>query len=299
MTPFDSLMHDRVRTQLAAIATGQSGTYLFHGPQGVGKATIAAELVRRLNCQGDQAQLCANCQLVVSGAYPDYINIGPQDKPSITITQIRSLIQTLSLSPYYATGSRVVLIDNAHLLTTEAQNALLKIIEEPPAHTLFILVTHQPAALLTTVRSRATHIFFPTLPGPTITKLLSRQSGLTPVQTSQLAAIAAGAPGRAITLASQSAQAAAQLELLQSAQAVVGLSLFERLQLAARLVTNKADLAQWSQYLQNHLTTSLRAAPGPVGPTPSRQLAALEQFRRQLTASVTPRVALESLMVSL
>jgi DNA polymerase-3 subunit delta' len=195
------LLHPSAREQLAAIRRQQSGSYIFHGARSVGKATAAYELARRLNCQGDVNGPCANCRRFAAASYPDYVVVRPEDKPSITIEQVRTIIQTLSLSPYAADGIRMVVIDAAELMTMEAQNALLKLIEEPPAQTIFVLVTERPASLLPTVRSRCAHIYFPRLADSEVAGLLVDHHGVASALAAQLAAAAAGAPGRAIELA--------------------------------------------------------------------------------------------------
>jgi DNA polymerase III delta' subunit len=288
MKPMDVMLTDQTKTQIEAITRVGSGSYIFHGPRSVGKATAAAQLARRLNCQGDDGALCAPCRQFIAGTYPDLIRIQPEDKPSITIEQVRGLVQALALSPYYATGIRLVLVDGAHSMTAEAQNALLKIIEEPPPRTTFILITEYPDVLLPTVRSRCGHVHFPRWPADAIARLLVQTRGLPSAEAATLAAAADGAPGRAVELAAHPETATAQLELARQAAAVPALPPFERLLLAGRLATSGADLQRFGGYLQASLIAALRngaidAAAGRSG------LAALELYRRQLQAKVAPR----------
>jgi DNA polymerase-3 subunit delta' len=292
------LLYASARSQLDAIRRDHSGSYIFHGVRSVGKATAAYELARRLNCQGDNAGPCANCRRFAAGSYPDYVVVRPEDKPSITIEQIRTVIQTLALSSYAAGGLRLVLIDAAELMTVEAQNALLKLIEEPPAQTIFVLVTERPASLLPTVRSRCAHIHFPRLTEPEIAALLVSTHGVASAAAADLAAAAAGAPGRAIELAAHPELAAARLELAQQAEALPSLGAFERLLLAARLAAAGTDLPAFAGLLHDHVIAALRA--GRTSAQAARpRLDALERFRLQLQAKVAPRAALERLMLEL
>jgi DNA polymerase III subunit delta' len=292
------LLHPSAREQLAAIRRQQSGSYIFHGARSVGKATAAYELARRLNCQGDVNGPCANCRRFAAASYPDYVVVRPEDKPSITIEQVRTIIQTLSLSPYAADGIRMVVIDAAELMTMEAQNALLKLIEEPPAQTIFVLVTERPASLLPTVRSRCAHIYFPRLADSEVAGLLVDHHGVASALAAQLAAAAAGAPGRAIELATHPELAAASLQLAELAGSVSALGAFDRLLLAARLTAAGTDLVAFAALLHDHFIAALRA--GSTTPAAARPaLAALDRFRTQLQAKVAPRAALERLMLEL
>lgn len=294
MTP---LLHPRTAAQLAAL-TGPNalGSYLFHGPRALGKATAALEVARSLNCLGDDPAVCSPCRQFAAGSYPDLITIRPEDKPSITIEQVRRLTQGLSLNPYLPLGTRTVIIDDAHLLTPEAQNALLKLLEEPPARTLFMLVTAHLQSLLPTVRSRCYSIYFAPIPGDLLAKYLQTNHGQTPALAARLAAAAEGIPGDAINLAHNPDTLAAHLELDTLAASAPALHVFDRLLLAKKLIDSGADLARFARRLQAGLVAALRESETSAS---ARQFAALEQFRRQLQAKVAPRVALERLMLEL
>jgi DNA polymerase III delta' subunit len=298
MIPMTALLHPRTQAQLDAIAQARKGSYIFHGLRSVGKATAAYELARRLNCQGDDPALCAACRQYAAGTYPDLITLRPEDKPSITIEQVRQLTSALSLSLYVATGVRVVIIDEAHTLTTEAQNALLKLIEEPPPQTIFILIADHAEALLPTVRSRCTPVYFPRLAADTIAAWLPQRHNIKPSLAAELAAASNGAPGVAVTLATRPDEAEARLNLHRAAVTAPARSMFERLLLAGRLASDKADLAQFGQALHSALISQVQNGITPAD-VANHQLAALEQYRRQLQAKVAPRVALERLMLEL
>jgi DNA polymerase III delta' subunit len=296
--PMNVLQHDQTKAQLDAITSTRTGSYIFHGSRAVGKATSARQLARQLNCTGDEPATCAHCHQFDAGNYPDYLVVRPKDKPSILIEQIRSLIQALSLSLYHPSGVRIVLIDDAEQMTVEAQNALLKLIEEPPPQTIFLLVTERLESLLPTVRSRCIQIYFPTLPSDQIAAILTRTHGVPGAQAAELAAAATGAPGVAVALATQPDDAQTYLELIHQATSTLTRSPFERLLLANRLVAAKADLARFGQLLHALLVNQLRSGDGRPQ-TIAHQLEALEQFRRHLQAKVTLRVAVERLMLEL
>jgi DNA polymerase-3 subunit delta' len=293
----NTLIHSLTRSQVDAVKTVRSGSYIFHGGAGMGKARMAYELARQINCLGDEPALCARCHQFAAGSYPDLITVRPLDKPSILIEQIRGLAQALTLSLYYPTGARVVVIDGAHALTTEAQNALLKLIEEPPPSTLFILVTDNVEALLPTVRSRCAAVFFPKLPDSDIAGFLTREHNVKPSEAEALAAAAEGAPGVAVMLATDPEAAPSRLELSRLAKIAASASIFERLLLAKRLADDKADLTRFGRLLHARLTDRLRS--GDTDTSAARGFEALERFRRAVSAKVAPRVALERLMLEL
>lgn len=185
--------------------------WLFAGPQGVGKASFAREAAIDMlaRAAGDAAAERTRA-LVDAGSHPDYrvLDRLPKDgKPeadlarSITISQVRSLqplfATTPSLSP-----RRVVLIDAVDDLERAGANALLKNLEEPPAGTIFLLVSHAPGRLLPTIRSRCRLLRFEPL---TLEDMLAALADLLPEASGEernaLARAGAGSPGRALRFA--------------------------------------------------------------------------------------------------
>jgi hypothetical protein len=147
----------------AHISPTASASYIFHGPSFDAVSQTADELIRSLNCLGDTKGPCRNCRQLTNGSFTNLIVLTPTDRPTIGIESIRSLVKTLSLRTTGQTGSRVVRIDHAETLTIEAQNALLKLIEEPPDRTVIFLLTTEIDTLLATVRSRCQKQL---IPGP-------------------------------------------------------------------------------------------------------------------------------------
>ena len=135
------------------------------GPVGVGKHVFVDRLVRSLLCwtpagDGTPCGLCQGCRLVVAGSHPDYVCIAPEDigKP-IKIDQIRHLCSFLGYTSQFS-GYKIALIRAADRMNLNAANSLLKTLEEPPAASLLILVSAQPAKLPATVRSRCQTLIF-------------------------------------------------------------------------------------------------------------------------------------------
>ena len=291
-------LHPKTLIQLESLRASPSGSVIFHGRRGIGKATAARELACSLNCLADNSAQCVPCRQIMAGNFPDFIWVDKGDKASISIELIRSLITSLSLRPYRTGSLRVVVIDEAHLLTVEAQNALLKLLEEPPPATLVILLAEYVESLLITVRSRCRLVAFP-LPGRiAVEAMLVTTKGLPGQVATQLAAASGGLPGVAINLAEQPAQAQALMELTKHADTVTKLNMFSRLILAAKLISSGADLIGFSDVLHRRFVIELTDGD-LTGPVLAVRLNALERFRTQLRAKVSARVALERLMLEL
>lgn len=132
-----------------------SGAYLFTGPEGVGKKLLAKTLSKTVNClelTSDSCDRCSSCRKIESGQHPD-IHIIENGDDDIKIESIRQLQKEIYLRAYEA-KVKVFIIDNCHKLTSEAQNALLKVLEEPPKNSLIILITDKPGLLYKTIISR-------------------------------------------------------------------------------------------------------------------------------------------------
>ncbi|OLC82889.1 MAG: DNA polymerase III, subunit gamma and tau [Acidobacteria bacterium 13_1_40CM_4_57_6] len=135
--------------------------YIFSGARGVGKTTAARILAKALNCvKGPTATpcgVCDSCKEIAGGTSLDVIEIDAASNRGID--QIRELREMVRYAPA-ASRSKVVILDEAHMLTGEASNALLKTLEEPPDRVVFVMATTQPEDLVDTIRSRSQHFHF-------------------------------------------------------------------------------------------------------------------------------------------
>jgi DNA polymerase-3 subunit gamma/tau len=135
--------------------------YIFSGARGVGKTTAARILAKALNCaKGPTAEPCGecdSCKEIAAGTSLDVIEIDAASNRGID--QIRELREMVRYAPA-ASRSKVVILDEAHMLTGEASNALLKTLEEPPDRVIFVMATTQPEDLGDTIRSRSQHFHF-------------------------------------------------------------------------------------------------------------------------------------------
>ena len=144
-----------VRTLKNALATGKiAHAYLFAGPRGTGKTTMAKLFAKALNCEhgiGCQCNECKNCVAITEGSHPDVLELDAASNNGVD--EIRELIDKVKYGTILG-KYKVYIIDEVHMLSTGAFNALLKTLEEPPEHVIFILATTEPHKILPTILSR-------------------------------------------------------------------------------------------------------------------------------------------------
>lgn len=136
-----------------------SHAYLFAGPRGTGKTTVAKLLAKSLNCTGDNppCDSCSNCKAITAGEHPDVIEIDAASNNGVD--EVRDLIDKVKYAPING-KYKVYIIDEVHMMSTGAFNALLKTLEEPPAHIVFVLATTEPHKILPTIISRCQRFDF-------------------------------------------------------------------------------------------------------------------------------------------
>ena len=137
--------------------------YLFYGPSRIGKLTVALWFAKALVCQTNGAtkpcDMCESCKAFKKKMHPDFVILNKSREEDITIAEIRSLRNTLSLSAFY-NSYKIVIINPAENLSRDASHAFLKILEEPPQKSIFILINETSDSLLPTILSRVEAIPF-------------------------------------------------------------------------------------------------------------------------------------------
>ena len=207
--------HFLQRISLAVAKGTLPQSLILSGPSGVGKQLIATSIAQVLNCAHpvktgrqdavcyDACGSCASCQKIVRGVHPDVMFVSVLDEKSrIETDQVRHVIRQSKYRPFEG-KKRVIVIVEADKLTFEAQNALLKSLEEPPDASQFILVAETLDVLLATVRSRCQCLAFGRLDLEELCELLVRNHNHTYDDARAMALLAEGSAGRALSLGSK------------------------------------------------------------------------------------------------
>ena len=150
--------------------------YLIAGPEGSGKHTLAKLLAAAILCQGADRPcgICGACRKVMDGNHPDFIMVDDPEKKTVTVDLIRDARADMYIQPNES-EHKIYLFPRAQDMGLPGQNALLKVLEEPPKYGVFILLTDNPDKLLPTVRSRCTELDMQALPEDVLKAQLRRE----------------------------------------------------------------------------------------------------------------------------
>lgn len=329
--PFALHGHDAV---LHALRSGLSDgrlhhAYLFTGPAHVGKTTLAVQLAQAVNCDSDDPPCgtCLSCLRIAAGEHADVrtlgINADAEEGPRtvIGIDAVRDdLIASAHLLPYEG-RARVYMVQGADRLSTDAANALLKILEEPPPSVLILLLSDDPDGVLPTVRSRCQTLDMRPLPRTEVAAILQSEHGVSEQQADVVARLARGCLGWAIAATNDQSLLAGVHQQLERIVEVVEGPLEGRLSYAEELArryqrdraVGREQLFLWSRWLRDVLLIqqgrdddvmhaawrdTLHAHAATFSP---RQVASwlrrLEETLEMLERNANPRLTLELLML--
>ena len=269
----------RTRGQPAALASVERAVRLERpphaltlvGPAGVGKTTLGLDLAAGLLCLAEDSRsrpcrACAACRKVDHGNHPDLHRLAPTGAGGqITIGAARALATDLALLPHEGRW-RVCLVEAAHRLNEDAQNALLKLLEEPPAGAVLVLCVDDESAMLETVRSRCARLRLGLLDAPTIAELLVEESLADPPRAATIARAADGRPGLALALARAPQAMLTEDQLLRRLLDLLDADRRTRLAAVPELLADAAALAEVAEPAAQQETA--------VEPTSGRQSAA-------------------------
>lgn len=176
---FSALLgNERIKQNLSeSLAKGHiSHFYLICGPEGSGKRTVSDLLAAAILCQGQDKPcgVCPACRKVFSGNHPDYITVDDPEKKTVPVNLIRQAREDMYIQPNES-DRKIYRFPRAQDMGLPGQNALLKVLEEPPAYGVFLLLTDNPEKLLPTVRSRCTLLQMQALPREVLQEALQRE----------------------------------------------------------------------------------------------------------------------------
>ena len=199
---FDKILgNDKIKTELInSIKSGKySHSYLFLGISGIGKKMIAKEFAKMILCEGEEkyCSKCKSCLEFDSDNNPDFLEIKP-DGNNVKIEQIREMQRKIVEQPIIS-SKKVYIIDDADTMTREAQNCLLKTLEEPPEFATIILIGSNESSFLSTIKSRCTIIKFNSIPDEQVKKYIKEKYEIQDISESIISA-SSGSIGKAEVL---------------------------------------------------------------------------------------------------
>jgi DNA polymerase-3 subunit delta' len=276
--------------------------YLFTGPSGTGKRSVAEICARAVHCAGADKPCdeCPACKRVISGTHPDHILVSAPGR-SIGVDAVRELVRRISIRPFEG-GRYTVVIDDAEKLTQQAQNALLKTLEAPPGGAVFFLLTTTPSQLLPTIVSRLRHERFHPVPVGEAARALAAR-GVPPDRAALAASAASGCVGRALEQLEDAGYWSLRERVMQSLSLLTGP--WAVAEAAAKLAADRDGAPEALEVLEGLARDMIRA---PYGLAPQQAdfprlqaprvdgaalLAGVKAARQKLHANVSWQTVLE------
>jgi DNA polymerase-3 subunit delta' len=226
------------------IATGEARhAYLFAGPAGLGRRSLALAFARALNCTnppapGDFCGVCRNCKQIGAMQHPDLVVIQAENEGGILkVDQVREMKRTVSLKPYQS-QYRIALFLRFHEANDNASNALLKTLEEAPSHAILLLTADNPESLLPTIVSRCEVLRLRPIPIEQVEKELANR-GVENSQVKLIAHISGGRPGYAFRLAEDKLLLEFRTERIDDLQRLLSASRVDKFAYAEKLAKEK------------------------------------------------------------
>ena len=206
----DIIGHEQIKEHFQkAIANNKvSHAYILTGEAGMGRKSLANAFALTLLCEKGKSEPCMECHAckqVLSGNHPDLIYVDHEKPGSIGVDDIRKQINDTIMVRPYSSYYKIYIVDEAEKMTQQAQNALLKTIEEPPSYAVIILLTTNQDAFLPTILSRCVQLKLKPLKDFVVKSYLTEHMQIPEADADIYAAFARGNLGRAIALASSEA----------------------------------------------------------------------------------------------
>jgi DNA polymerase-3 subunit delta' len=271
----DLLLDPQTLAHLKSLQADPPHGVLLTGPTGVGKLTVALAWARGLTTPSNISQIL------------------PDEKGTISIDTARGLYQ---LTRSRHSERQVVIIDNAQAMGAEAQNALLKLLEEPNASVIFMLTAPTPEVLLPTIASRVQRVDLPRLPKERLQTFLAAQAPkFSPQQTAQALFIADGRPGTLNNLLKDPAMFEHYRQIMQTAKQLLAASDYERLASVSTLAKDRAQTTEVLEAMSHMLYSQILHDPQPKLVSLANRL---ETCLVRLAQNGNPRAQLTALFVA-
>jgi DNA polymerase-3 subunit delta' len=297
--------HQKQKEVLSKIVGGENIPHalLFSGPDKIGKKKTALEFVKSIFCKKLCGE-CYSCRTIDSGTFPDLITLSAVEG-NIEIEQIRDLQNRLSLKSYN-NSLKVGIINDAHLMRKDAQNSLLKTLEEPKGDTLLILITAYPEMLLPTIRSRLQQIKFSIVSRKEIEGHLV-SLGADTEKSKEIAMISSGQIGKAIEFYNDSDKLETFNTAVKDITTLCRSDMGKRFEFAKNFKENQNDIVGvldiWERFMRRELLLNIFNGKGTLNYTLKRLKEVIDELEKTKylieNMNVNKKLALENLLINL
>jgi len=301
--------HKKQKEVLERLAKGKNIPHalLFSGIEKVGKKKVAIEFIKSIFCEKEKGfcNECYSCRSIDSSSFPDLSIIEAKDR-NIEIEEVRDLQNRLSLKSYN-NSLKVGIIDDAHLMRKDAQNALLKVLEEPKGDTLLILITSYPQMLLPTVRSRLEEIKFSVVSRKEIEDYLV-SLGASEEKAKEIALISSGQIGKAIDFLNDKEKLNYFNKAIKDIISLAHSEMYKRFDFAKEFKENQDEIVNvldiWERFMRREI---LLKVYGNKGSLENYSLKKIKEIIDELektkylieNTNVNKKLALENLLITL
>lgn len=230
-----------------------SHAYILSGEEGMGRKTLAKAFAMTLLCERSDKEPCMECHAckqILSGNHPDVIWVSHEKPASIGVDDIRIQINDTILIKPYSSAYKLYMVDEAEKMTVQAQNALLKTIEEPPSYAVIILLTTNEEAFLPTILSRCIQLKLKPLKDQAVSAYLTESMGVKDSQAEIYAAFARGNLGKAIHLASSEEFKTMHRDMITLLKNVKEMDISTLLECIKRIQENNLDVYECLDFMQ-------------------------------------------------
>ena len=251
----DIIGHDTIKEHLkkAIESDHVSHAYILTGETGMGRKSLANAFAMTLLCEKGKSEPCMECHAckqVMSSNHPDLIFVGHEKPGSIGVDDIRGQIHDTIMIRPYSSYYKIYIVDEAEKMTVQAQNALLKTIEEPPSYAIIMLLTTNQEAFLPTILSRCVQLKLKPLKDSVVKSYLMGSLGIKESRADVYAAFARGNLGRAIHLASSEEFQLLYSELLHMLKHLKEMDIIELLFYIKKMKDENLDIYDCLDFMQ-------------------------------------------------